>query len=116
MTFSRDDRVSIGFAATDRAAPPGCAWLIEGQADAPGPGPVARFGGSTAERHAFGCACCAGRDDVAQALGGLFIARASGAVPWFGRVLALTGAAGEAAIRRALRQDRLVSARFRLEG
>ena len=92
------------------------AWLIEGDAPAPGSGPVARFRLPTARiGHPVGCACCAPRGPVAEALSRLFLARARGEVAFFRDVLALPhDAAGAAAIRAALAQDSLLAGRFRL--
>lgn len=67
-----------------------------------------------AARHAFGCACCAGRSPAAQALDGLFQRRARGQCPWFDRVLALAPSpAGAAMLATALAEDVLTQARFR---
>ena len=90
------------------------ALLIEGEA-APLPGrAVAHFRPGTEGLHDAGCACCRPRAGVAMALSHLLIARARGEVPFFRRVLALPAtAAGEAAIRAALRGDPLLAARYR---
>jgi hypothetical protein len=112
MTLFIDARIPV---APGDGQPPGptTALLIEGGAPAPGPQPVARFtlpeGG-----HPAGCACCAPRGPVAEALGRLFLARARGECPWFNEVVALANSeAGRQAIRQALQDDPLVSARFR---
>jgi hypothetical protein len=70
----------------------------------------ARFG------HVPGCACCGRRGPVATALAALFYARARGVVPWFNAVVAVTGTeAGAEAIRSALTDDVVTSARFRAD-
>jgi len=64
--------------------------------------------------HALGCTCCGGRPAAAIAFDRLFLARVKGTVPWFDAVLALpASAAGQAAIRQALAEDRATRARFR---
>jgi hypothetical protein len=99
--------------------PADAAFLLEGDGKAPegaGPSaPVARFTPPAPSGHAIGCACCTPRGPVAEALGRLFLARARGEVGFFRSVIARpASAAGEAAIRAALADDPLVSARFRL--
>jgi hypothetical protein len=113
--MSDDGRIWVRFGAAAEAEP-GDALLIEGAAPAEGAA-VARFvvpariGG-----HPVGCACCAPRGPVAMALGGLFLARARGELPWFRSVLAVTqSAAGVAAVRAALEEDVVTRARFRME-
>jgi hypothetical protein len=99
------------------AAAPPAAIVVEGSLPAPQPGPgvpVVAFEPAAA-RHAFGCACCAGRSPAAVALDRLFQQRVRGHCAWFGRVVALVpGKAGAAMLRTALREDRLTAARFRL--
>ena len=112
----RDDvRIWVRF-GTVADAGPGEALLIEGQALAAGPAvtrfvvPV-RIGG-----HAVGCSCCTPRGPVATALGGLFLARARGELPWFRSVVAVThSAAGADAVRAALDEDVVTRARFRVD-
>jgi len=53
------------------------------------------------------------RSPAAEALAQLFRARATGAAPYFSRVVVLASAAGEAALRAALAQDALAQARYR---
>ena len=113
--MSEDGRIWVRF-GTVAEAEPGDALLIEGAAPAAGAA-VARFvvparvGG-----HPVGCACCAPRGPVATALGGLFLARARGELPWFRCVVAVTeSAAGAAAVRAALAEDVVTRARFRVE-
>lgn len=70
---------------------------------------------ATTTAHAPGCACCAGRSQAAAALDRLFQARVRNACPWFDRVLALAATPeAAAALREAVAQDALASARFRL--
>ncbi len=61
--------------------------------------------------HAPGCACCQSRSAAGLALAALFQARATGAVPWFGRVVA--AGADREAVMDALVTDSIASARFR---
>jgi len=63
--------------------------------------------------HAVGCACCAPRTKAAEELTRLFLQRARGEMTFFRRVLVISDAAGEEAVRAALQADPLVSARFR---
>lgn len=64
--------------------------------------------------HAVACACCQGRSPAAQALDRLFQARVRGQSGWFDRVLVLDEDGAGAAVRAALSEDALASARFRL--
>ena len=66
--------------------------------------------------HLPGCLCCATRGPAAEALGRAFRARATGTAPFFSHLLVLASPAGQAAIRAALAQDAICSARFRLIG
>ena len=61
--------------------------------------------------HDPGCACCLPRSAAGMALGVLFLARATGAMPWFTGVVA--DVADRAAIEIALRTDPVAAARFR---
>lgn len=61
--------------------------------------------------HDPGCACCLPRSAAGMALAALFLARATGAVPWFTGVVA--DVADRAAIEAALRTDPVAMARFR---
>lgn len=117
---SSDDRIPLRFGTAEDAGP-GDALLLEGGHKAPsagvpagvpaGTGVVARF--TSAATHTPFCACCAGRSAAATALGSLFQDRAVGRVAWFTRVLAVV--ADPAALADAVRSDRLVAARFRLD-
>jgi hypothetical protein len=62
--------------------------------------------------HPVACACCVGRGPAAQALDQMFLDRVRGSIPWFSRVV--VDPEGEAAVRSALVEDAVVSARFRL--
>ena len=61
--------------------------------------------------HDPGCACCLPRSAAGMALGALFLARATGAMPWFTGVVA--DDTNRAAIEAALRTDPVAAARFR---
>jgi hypothetical protein len=88
------------------------AWLVEGEAAAPGP-IAERFTVNAA--HPIGCACCAPRSAAAQALGRLFLRRARGEVAWFDCVQAVTHTpSGRAAVLACLTEDVLAQARFRV--
>jgi len=63
--------------------------------------------------HTVGCACCTPRTKAAEELSRLFLQRARGEIGFFRRVLVISDAAGEEAVRAALRADPLVSARVR---
>jgi hypothetical protein len=69
--------------------------------------PPARFG------HVQGCSCCTPRGPAAEALARMFRARATGAAPFFKRVIVRASPAGEAAIRAAIAADLLTAARYR---
>jgi hypothetical protein len=64
-------------------------------------------------RHGLWCTCCTLRGPVADALAQLFRARATGAAPFFQRVVVLASPEGETAVREAL-EDVMVAARYRL--
>ncbi len=97
-----DARVPVRFgAAGDGGADE--AMLVEGVAFTAG-----------APGHVVGCACCGGRSDAARALGELFTDRAKGRVAPFQRVLVVATELGRDAIRAAVRDDSVASARFRL--
>ncbi len=102
-----DARLPIVCGAEPR---PQDAVLLEAGLDAPVAGYVARFEPAA---HGIGCACCGGRPAVAVTLAALFRARATGAAPFFNRVVALVSVAGEAAIREALAEDAVTAARYK---
>lgn len=119
MMETDDGRVGVRFGAAGDAGPED-ALLIEGIAAGEGGVPadrpaVARFTVPVRiAMHPLGCACCAPRGPVAEALGRLFLARARGELPWFRSVVAVThSAAGAAAVRAALAGDVVTVARFR---
>jgi hypothetical protein len=62
--------------------------------------------------HPIACACCVGRLPAAQAMDQLFMGRVRGSIPWFDRLV--VDKTGESAVRAALADDAVVSARFRL--
>jgi len=91
---------------------PGAALLGEGAA-APD-GALASAGIEAAGPHPIACTCCAGRGGEAVALDRLFLDRVRGRVPWFERVVALIPEeAQRASLRAVLRDDAVVSSRFR---
>jgi len=65
-----------------------------------------------AQAHAAGCRCCGGRGALAAALGALFVRRARGETEWFTRIVISTD--NSALLSAMLREDSLISARFRL--
>ena len=112
-----DGRIGVRFGAASDAGPEE-ALLIEGYAPAEHLA-VARFVApmrlaTHPPGHPVGCACCAPRGSVAQALGRLFLARARGELPWFrGVVAVMRSEAGADAVRAALVGDVVTAARFR---
>lgn len=112
MTASNDDRIPLRFGTADQAGPQDAVLLDESLGGGvAGAGTVARF--RPAAAHGLFCVCCVGRTPAATALGRLFQDRATGRVPWFTRVLAVV--ADAATLAEAVRSDRVVAARFRLE-
>ncbi len=82
---------------------------------APGPVPagvVARRVAFDPAGHGAACACCAGRSPLARTLAQLVVERARGEVPFFGRLVAVSDAAGRAALRASVRGDPLVGSRY----
>jgi hypothetical protein len=119
MADADDGRVGVRFGAAGDAGPEE-ALLIEGDAPGGDDAPADRVAVASfavpvrVATHPVGCACCAPRGPVAVVLGRLFLARARGEVPWFRSVVAVTrSAAGEGAVRAALTDDVVTSARFR---
>jgi hypothetical protein len=86
--------------------------LLEDGFDAPAAGHVQRFSAKL-PGHLPGCSCCVARSPAASALAAVFRARATGAAPYFHRLLVLASAAGYLDIETALAQDALCRARFR---
>jgi hypothetical protein len=90
------------------------AFLVEDGADMPSAGYAVRFAlGGVKAGHAFGCVCCTLRGPAADALSRMFRERATGAAPFFRRVVVLASPEGEAAVRDALAADVVTRARFR---
>jgi hypothetical protein len=93
----------------------GDAVLVEDGFDMPAEGYAVRFAlGAGKPGHLAGCACCTLRGPAADALTIMFRARATGAAPFFTRMVVLASPAGEAAVREALEADVVTKARFRL--
>lgn len=66
--------------------------------------------------HPQACTCCGGRTPIAAALDRLFLARVKGQARWFDRVVALVpGEDARTALAATLREDGVVSSRYRLE-
>jgi hypothetical protein len=99
MTNANDDRIPVLFGTAADAGPEDAVLRLEAAAS---------------PFHGAGCACCAPRGAVGRALGGLFLARARGEVPYFRRVVVVS--ADVAGVRAALASDILVAARFRMAG
>lgn len=100
----------MGGAGSVRA---GDAVLVEGVGEVWGEA-VERFAAEGG--HLAGCACCVTHSQAAAALDRLFQRRARGQIPFFRRILAVTATPeGDMAVFAALRNDPLVSSRFRLE-
>lgn len=112
MPIFIDARVPVVFAPAGAAAA-GDAVLIEGDGAVPEGAAVARFAAAK-PGHVAGCACCAPRGPVAEALHRLFLARARGGAAFFSRVVVVAGSQGEAAVRRALAEDAFLAGRYRL--
>jgi hypothetical protein len=113
MNKASDARIPIVFGGEPS---PDDAILVEDGRDMPETGYAVRFavaGGQPG--HVIGCACCSLRGPAADALGRIFMARARGEAPFFGRVVVLASVDGETAIREALTGDVVTRARYRLE-
>jgi len=107
-------RIPVLFGAPDAGTAD--AWLVEtGQAAPYGAYAVPLSLPVPALGHATGCACCIPLGPVAAALAAMFRARATNAAPFFTRVIVLASPAGQEAIRAALSNDVLTSARYRLD-
>src|SRR5271166_3685784 len=122
MTLFLDARIPVRFGSPDEAGPDDALLTVT---DGRGPGAAGGQGVPTVGfclpeadgAHPAACLCCLPRGPVAEALGRLFLARVRGEVPFFTAVLAVPrDARGEAAIREAVRDDPLLSARYRLTG
>lgn len=80
----------------------------------PHAGYTLRFSRPVTSGHPFGCTCCTLRSPAAEALTRLFHARATGAAPFFRRVVVLASPAGQTAVREAATGDVMTAARYRL--
>jgi hypothetical protein len=115
MPIMLDARIPLRFALAPEGADDS-ALLIEGDAPAPAGRAVARFHlPAAADGHPPACACCVPAGPAADALRTLFLARARGSQQFFREVIVLAYTpAGEAAVRSAVADDPLASARYRL--
>jgi hypothetical protein len=111
MRWSLDARIPLVFGQVEDAGPDD-AVLMEGDGPVSVAGAVVRIAAAAVADHALDCACCLPRPPVAAALGGLFLARARGEVPFFRRVVIVV--ADDVQIRAAIAADPMVSGRFRL--
>ena len=116
MSGCPDPRIPVAFSDTDAAQTryPATLWLVEAGALPPAQAPVAFFPSGGRGGHPGACPCCQPRAGAAAALGRLFQARARGEVAFFEGLRVVASPAGEAAVRAALAEDRLVRARYRL--
>jgi hypothetical protein len=106
-----DMRIPVVFGAEPEA---GDAVLIEGEPPAPAATYPIRFKLPDRPDHPAGCACCAPRGPVAEALARAFRDRATGAAPFFTRVVAITPSHdAAAAIDAALTSDAMTAGRYR---
>lgn len=108
--MERDTRIPVLFG--QQPGPDDTVFLEEGLA-APGAGHVRRFAAAL-PRHLPGCACCVARSPAATALAAAFRDRATGAAPYFVRLLVVASPAGRLDIEHALAEDALCRARYRL--
>ena len=106
-----DARIPLRFGASDTQAA-GEALLVD--ADIRGLTPRLQTLQAGESIHPVGCGCCCRRSPEADALARLFRRRATGEEAWFNGVLAVVSPARQAGVTAALRDDPLVSARFRL--
>ncbi|MBE9605481.1 hypothetical protein IAI18_11425 [Acetobacteraceae bacterium H6797] len=113
MAWSLDARTPV---LLDASPAKGAVWLAEDGAPTPPEAAwVERFATPVPTAHPIGCACCQPRSGAAVALDRLFLARAKGSAPWFTEVRTLAATeAGALALRQAVSEDPVVSARFRL--
>jgi hypothetical protein len=111
MDSGSDLRIPIFFGVgTGEAAD---AWLVEAGAAMPPEGYAVRFALPQQQfGHAIGCSCCTLRGPAADALTRMFQDRATGAAPYFKRVIVLASTAGCALVREALAQDAVTRARY----
>jgi hypothetical protein len=90
------------------------AVLVEDGQTVPHGGYTLRFSRPVTPGHPLGCTCCTLRSPAAEALGRLFRARATGAAPFFKRVVVLASPAGQTVVREAVAGDVMTAARYRL--
>jgi len=110
----RVERVGPDALAAALAATPDAAVLAEDGVVLPAGAPAERFAPGDANGHALSCGCCGARSPAAFALDRLFLARVTGRVPFFTRVLAATvSERGAVALEVALAQDPVVPMRYR---
>lgn len=120
--MSDDRRIMLEFPASPVGPPRGDTLLVVGADRLPavvsGWAGVVAVPASTAfatAAHGAGCACCTGRSGgVAAVLADVFRRRATGALPWFDRVVLVAPPGQAGAWRMALERDVLVTARFAL--
>jgi len=111
MDSGSDMRIPVLFGTG--AAGEADAWLVEDGAAMPPEGYAVRFALPPQKvGHAIGCACCTLRGPAADALTRMFQDRATGAAPFFKRVIVLASNSGCALVREALAQDAVTRARF----
>lgn len=117
MSWSLDARIPVTLAAPgDAKGAQDAALLVEAGLPAPAGTWLERFD-PTAHGVACadpGCVGCAPRAPAALALDRLFLARARGQAPLFRRVLVVSAPERHAALAVMLREDAVVSARFRM--
>jgi hypothetical protein len=115
MPWSLDARIPVRLAEPGAPALHDAAFLVEAGLAAP---PGAWHESFDPRQHAVacadpGCVGCAPRAPAALALDRLFLARARGEAPFFRQVVALMDPARHAAFAALLRDDPVVSARYR---
>ncbi|MBU6448240.1 MAG: hypothetical protein KGQ26_01315 [Rhodospirillales bacterium] len=108
--MEKDSRIPVYIGGTPS---PDDAVLVEGAHAMPELGHAVRFH-APKFGHQPGCFCCAARGPAANAFSALYRDRATGAAPYFNRVVVLASLPGEADIKAALDQDAVTKARFRL--
>lgn len=110
----RVERVPPAALAAALAAAPDAAVLAEDGVALPDGALAECFPPGDGSGHAPGCGCCGARSPAAFALDRLFLARVTGRVPFFTRVLAATATArGALALEVALARDPVVPMRYR---
>ncbi len=108
--MGKDSRIPVLFGQAPQA---GDAVLVEQGLPIPEGAYVLLFT-SAPSGHVPGCLCCAGRSSAAAALMQIFRDRAVGAAPFFSRLVVWATVAGMAEVTRALAEDVLARARYRL--